>query len=305
MKLIAIACFGAIAASGRAYAEDWYTLDVNTTAATFSFVEQRPAGPRVWFRLVQEENGQRVDARVLLDLSCADRTATSVEMRLLDGEGRETNRGTYPPNTAMDAPMAALVAEMACPYRAIPRALRRLEPTATTDRIQRGLRHDAATQEERDEAVNAVLAEPGAFEPLTFVHLASELMERGRAEEAYAWYLFGHVRFLTDARAAVMADEQYEQIVGIFLPMYGFSGSLELGDGFDALSDERKRELTQAAVAQDVSTPRYYPLNWYLANVNAEDVAWGYEGSPMPGTDFAIRAYLEAARAHLTATDPE
>lgn len=289
----------ALAAGGLASAEDWYTLDLESAAITISVAEHRDAGPRVWFRYNVVADGERADTRVLLDVSCATRSAAMLEARRFDSEGQEVGSARNLANEPLDPHFAGRVADVACSYRPLERSPRRLDETATPKRVAQALRADGDPAE-RAQAMEAVLTEPGAFPPLTFVYLASALYEDGRHDEAFAWFAFGHVRLTTDMRAAIRADERYAEAANLFYPMYGFSASYELDVARNALSEARWMELTREAIARDASTPRYYPLNWYMASVAAEDVAWGYEQSPLPGTDFDIRAQLDAEREELS-----
>ncbi len=277
-------------------AEEWYTLTHETTDVTFAIEEQSDGRSSVWLRFAAGAASPE-ETRLLLATTCSPATAIAIEARQYDTAGRELLRRRLSEEAVADERWLALLIGAVCQYEPAPRPSGILDSTATEANVVRMLRSEE--EAERRRAVALILSEPGAFPPLVFVRLASELIDQGREREAFEWFAFGYARMLVDMRAAVRVDERYAGIAGIISPMYGITGPYELGPSADHLSEAEKRTLFLEALSRDAELPRLYPVDWFVSPVSVMNVAWGSPAAPRPGTDFAIRRELEPARSEL------
>jgi hypothetical protein len=271
--------FTAFTANLPASAQDWHTLTNETTDVTFAMVEQRSGGARIWLRFVLTDGAERDERRALVDVTCSPPSAVTVD------------------GAPLVERVVPLVASAACNLQAPTSAPRRLDSSQTATHVNALLRSENPSDQDR--GIEIMLSEPGGFAPMVFVSLANTLLERGRRDEAIQWFMFGYVRLTTDMRAAILANPAYGEAMAIVYPAYGFSASYELDGVRGELSEDEINALARRAIVSDSEIPRFYPLDMPLAPVGVRDVAWGSPDAPRPGSDFLIRAQLDAARREL------
>lgn len=283
---LAAACVAAPAA-----AQDWYTISPETTEIR---IAMEGPGPRVWLRWPPESEAIPEEMRLLIDVNCEQQRTTLLEARRYDLNNQQTAVQDGP-DAEFTMPFSALLITAACHFRAAPERTVLTDASVTSTSVRDAfLSSDEAL---KTHAIEQVLSEPGAFTPLTFSHLAKELLERGRREDALRWYAFGYIRMLTDLRAGISLEEGYAMMGGVYYRLYG---AYRVQQELEAMSTAERRALLNAAVVQDAAVPRIYPVDWFASN-QADDVAWGAPGVVHPGSDFLLRERLDDVRRQLGA----
>lgn len=234
--------------------------------------------------------------RVIAD--CSNATQAFARVELLDRSGAvvhstETGERRWVP---LEFSPGGIAHDTMCNPADAPAAVSAAPTLATTTEVVAAFRSEDMTR--RNEAAELVRAHPSAFLPIVFVHLGNFLAERGETAEALRWHAFGHVRFLTDIRAASASESDFGSF-SVMAPAYSFNTGEALSVAVERESARATRQRLSQALAADATVPRDYPVDW-VRWWRAQDIAWGDLATARPGTDLAARRRLAGARTRVS-----